>query len=186
MAAAGDGRMSLEEREFCASVGRRIAAWNKHHFPASLRTVSYSAATRTMTYAFEVSDDEAARPQGNLYGGVMASLTDGLTALVLNELTGARSITTDLSVSYFRPAASQSTVTAEVTVPMQGRTLLHAEIAFKDAQGKVRAFFTYILGFLGTGTHPATAAAQPRQGAFVPGRRGGLTPPPIFVQSTPS
>lgn len=107
--------------------------------PRTLRVTNVDESLRRCTYEFDVTSDDVSAATNNMYGGVYASLTDGLTANLLYAASKSLSVTTDVSVSYFRAAPLGSKVVAHVSVLMLGRTLQHAQVDFMDERGRLLA-----------------------------------------------
>lgn len=97
---------------------------------------------------------ELTQPAGILHGGVIATLIDtGIAhAILMTDAfmavaqEGARMVTVDLRVKYFRPV-SEGLITCECRVPRIGRQLLHAESIVWNDQGKevARGDSTYMI-----------------------------------------
>lgn len=84
-------------------------------------------------------DEKLANPSGSLHGGVVATVVDNAagTAIraTLDDPAGTDYVTTDLDLSYVRPAADR--VIAEGTVKHIGRsTAVVAVDVFTDADGE--------------------------------------------------
>lgn len=116
--------------------------YHPSQFPSNLECVEYKNRSHA-TFQFKV-DETTSSLANNMFGGIVGSLTDSLTVLLL---LGERSVqvSTGINVSYFRPAPLHSRVTVECKALFLGSKSRNLEARFLNEEGKLIALGTHNL-----------------------------------------